>query len=298
MSISAAYLGIIMIWSTTPLAIQWSGDGPGFLFGVTARMSVGLVICLVILAFMRQRLVWHRQAIYTYCAASLGIFGSMMFVYWGAQYITSGMVSVLFGLTPLLTSIFAALLLKENSLGIGKIVGIFIALAGLILVFYTDIARSELAFHAIFAVLAATILHSISTVLVKKIDCRLPGIVINTGALLVSTLLFVLVWLVSHHPLPQTIPLRSISAILYLGIFGNVIGFTLFYYALKNMDASKIGLIPLITPVIALIIGHTLNGETIGATLMAGTTLILLGLVSHHWDNIRSRTVRAGVARR
>ena len=94
MSITAAYLGIIIIWSTTPLAIKWSGDGPGFLFGVTSRMLIGLFICLLILAFMRVRLQWHRQAVYTYLAASLGIFGSMLLVYWGAQYITSGMVSV------------------------------------------------------------------------------------------------------------------------------------------------------------------------------------------------------------
>jgi drug/metabolite transporter (DMT)-like permease len=285
MSITAAYLSIIVIWSTTPLAIKWSGDGPGFLFGVTSRMLIGLLICLVILAFMRVRLQWHRQAVHTYLAASLGIFGSMLLVYWGAQYITSGTVSVLFGLTPLLTSVFAAVLLKENSLDVSKIIGIFIALCGLLVVFYSDIASSEYAVDGIIAVLAATTLHSISTVLIKKIDCRLPGIVINTGTLLVSSLLFMLVWLFSDNTLPEVIPLKSGSSILYLGVFGNVIGFTLFFFALKNMDASKIGLIPLITPVIALIIGHAFNAEEVGWTLINGAVLILLGLVAHNWSS-------------
>jgi len=283
MSISAAYLGIIIIWSTTPLAIKWSGDGPGFLFGVTSRMLIGLLVCVLIMAFMRVRLHWSKQAVHTYLAASLGIFGSMLFVYWGAQYITSGMVSVLFGLSPLFTSIFAAILLKENSLDLSKILGILIALCGLVIVFYSDIANSHHAFNGIIAIVAATTLHALSTVLIKKIDCRLPGIVVNTGTLLVSCLLFLLAWLLSDSQLPESITLRTGGSILYLGILGNVVGFTLFFYVLKNMDANKIGLIPLITPVIALIIGHALNAEDIGWTLIVGTMLILLGLLAHNW---------------
>ena len=44
MSVPAAYLGIILIWSTTPLAVKWSGEGPGYLFGVTARMVIGALL--------------------------------------------------------------------------------------------------------------------------------------------------------------------------------------------------------------------------------------------------------------
>jgi len=287
MSVTTAYLGIIIIWSTTPLAIKWSGDGPGFLFGITARMIIGTLICLLILAFMRVRLEWHKNAILTYLAASVGIFGSMLCVYWGAQHITSGMVSVLFGLTPLLTSVFAAIILKENSLDLLKLFGICLALCGLVLVFYTDIARSDYANIGILAIVCATLLHSLSTVLVKKIDSRLPGIVINTGSLVVSSLLFIAVWLASQNPFPETIPLKAGTSILYLGVFGNVIGFTLYFYALKNMDASKIGLIPLITPVLALILGYVLNAEPIGLTLMLGTGLIMLGLLFHNWKRPR-----------
>jgi len=283
MSVSTAYLGIILIWSTTPLAIKWSGEGPGFLFGLSARMLIGTLICLIIMAFMRVRLDWKKEALLTYLAASLGIFGSMLCVYWGAQYITSGMVSVLFGLTPLLTSVFAAIILRENSLNAIKLFGIFLALCGLVLVFYTDIAKSEIVYVGILAVIGATLLHSLSTVLIKKIGSQLPGIVINTGSLLISSFLFILVWLITDSELPQTLTLKSGGSILYLGVFGNVVGFTLYFYALKNMDASKIGLIPLITPVLALILGYVLNSETIGWTLISGTALIMLGLIFHNW---------------
>jgi len=289
MSVSTAYIGIILIWSTTPLAIQWSGDGPGFMFGVTSRMFIGAFICLLILAFMRVKLVWHKQALLTYTSASMGVFGSMLCVYWAAQYITSGMISVLFGLTPLLTSIFAALILNERSLSFHKILGITFGVCGLITIFYTDIVQGQQAYYGMLAVIVATALHSLSTVVIKKIDCTLPGIVVNTGTLIISCILFLIVWVVAGVELPENIPLKSGASILYLGVLGNVVGFTLFYYALKHLDASKIGLIPLITPVLALLLGYLLNNETMDWQLAIGSGLILSGLIAHHWNHFVDR---------
>ncbi len=282
MSVNSAYLGIILIWSTTPLAIKWSGEEVDFLFGLTARMVIGTIIALIILMFMGLRLQWHRQALLTYLSASLAIYGSMMCVYWGAQFITSGMVSVLFGLTPMLTSLMAALILKENSLSSSKILGIGLAIIGLVVIFYTDITTTALAYSGIIAIVISSAIHSLSTVLVKKVNARMPGIVITTGSLILSSFLFVLTWLLSDSEWPDVIPVKAGASILYLGVFGSVIGFTLYYYALKHLTADKIGLIPLLTPVIALILGHFANNEPLGIKLLIGTGLIMGGLVLHN----------------
>ncbi|MDD1614151.1 MAG: EamA family transporter, partial [Methylococcaceae bacterium] len=105
MRIPLTYLSVILLWATTPLAIKWSGEGPGFLFGVTARMTIGIVCVLFVLVLMRQRLAWHRKARLTYLAVALQIYGSMLAVYWAAQFIPSGWISVIFGLTPLMTAL-------------------------------------------------------------------------------------------------------------------------------------------------------------------------------------------------
>lgn len=80
------------------------------------------------------------------------------------------------------------------------------------------------------------------------------------------------------------VPPRSGAAIAYLGIFGSVIGFALYYYVIKHLEASKVALITLITPVMALLLGHFLNGEAIGWRLWSGTALILFGLAVHQWQ--------------
>lgn len=53
----------------------------------------------------------------------------------------------------------------------------------------------------------------------------------------------------------------------------------LFFYALKRLPASRLALIPLITPVNALLLGAGVNDETLSASTLLGASLILLGLV-------------------
>ena len=73
--------------------------------------------------------------------------------------------------------------------------------------------------------------------------------------------LLLAVYYLSDTPLPHAIPARAAVSIVYLGIIGSVLGFALYYYVLRHVEATRVALITLITPVIALLLGHGLNGE-------------------------------------
>lgn len=278
MSVPAAYLGVILIWSTTPLAIQWSGDGPGFLFGAAARMAIGALVCLLLVRLLRVTLPWHRPALRSYAAAAVGIYGAMICVYWGAQYVPSGLISVLFGLTPIVTGVLAAGWLNEQALTPVRLAGSVIGLGGLALIFGLD-RPGGAAGYGLAAVLLSVLLHSLSTVWVKRLGAGLPALTLTTGALLVSLPCYLLTWLVLDAGLPPALPPRAVLAIVYLGVFGSVAGFILYYYTLRRVTAGRMALILLVTPVLALLLGHFLNGETFGARQIAGAALILSGLL-------------------
>lgn len=285
MSVPVAFLGVIIIWSTTPLAIQWSSEGWGFLFGVTGRMVLGASICVALVLLFRKSLPLDRQAWKTYLAAGLGIYGAMMSVYWGSQYIPSGLVAVLFGLTPVTTAVMAAFLLQESSLSPGKILGTLLGITGLIVIFGADINGHAIAWQGIAAMLTAVVIHSGSTVWVKRLDVSYPALVVTTGGLLVSAPLYVLTWLLMDGHFPLQFNLRNSSALIYLGVFGSVLGFSLYYYILKRLEANRVALIPLITPVIALVIGQTLNGEVVSLHVWFGAAFIILALSLHQWGD-------------
>ena len=283
MSIPSAYIGVILIWATTPLTIKWSSEGVGFLFGVATRMGIGLVICLALVWMLRIELPRDRVAMQTYLAAGLGIFAAMLLTYWGAQYIDSGVISVLFGFTPVMTGVMATLWLGERIFTVPRMLGMLLGIAGLATIFNAPAEASGASLSGITAVLVAVVIHSSSSVWVKRIGADISAMAINSGALLIAVPLFFVAWLVGDGVLPEAVPEQAAMGIIYLGVFGTVLGFNLFYYVLKHISAGAISLITLITPVLALFLGIQFNGEVIAMQVWIGTALILSGLLSYQF---------------
>ena len=279
MSIPAAYIGVVLIWGTTPLGIKWSGEGAGYLFGVTGRMVIGVVLALLVLRLMKLPLRWHRRARQTYLVSGLGIFSAMTSVYWSAQFIPSGWISVLYGLSPIVTGLLARLWLDEQGLTLSRGLALLVALTGLGVMFELGLQGGPEALLGLLGVLFSVLCHSASAVWIKRINAGLHGLSITVGGLMVSVPLFLLSWFLQGETWPAEIDNRALGAIVYLGVVGSVLGFALYYYVLKHVETIRVALITLITPVIALLAGQWLNGEVIDARVWVGTALIMLGLV-------------------
>ncbi|MBI3188518.1 MAG: DMT family transporter, partial [Gammaproteobacteria bacterium] len=220
LTIGMAYALVVLIWSTTPLTIKWSGQGVHYLFGVTARMTIGAVLATLLALWQYRALPRDRKAIQVYVTVGLAIYGAMLPVYWGAQYIPSGLISVIFGLTPILTAALAAQLLQEQRFGFNKILGAVLGVAGLAIIFIRQINLGDHAAWGLGAVLIAVVLHSLSAVVVKKINARLPALIVTTGGLIVSLPMLWLTYVAFAPVLPEVLPSRALWAIIYLGVMG------------------------------------------------------------------------------
>lgn len=293
MSVPAAYLAVIIIWSTTPLAVKWSSDGAGFLFGVTSRMLLGTALTLIVLILLRVRIPLHKEALQTYALSSIGIFGAMFSVYWSAQFIPSGFISVMFALAPILTSIFSAIWLDERSLTPVKIVGVLIGIAGLAVMFESAINLGGDAVYGIAGILFAVLLFSLSGVGVKRLGADLHAIAANAGGLLVASFLYLLVWFIAGERWPAELPERTLGSIVYLGVIGTTLGFALYMFLLQRLPVATLTLVTLITPATALVLGQTFNNEVVGAEVWIGAILIMVGLSIHQWGH-RLRLIPSG----
>lgn len=283
MRIYLAYISVVLLWSTTPLAIKWSVEGSGFLFGVTLRMAIGLVCLLLMLTLSKQRLAWHRKALETYLAVALQIYGSMLAVYWAAQFIPSGWISVLFGLLPLMTAILAAIWLKERSLTLGNLLAYILGISGLWVMFGTALQMGYEAVLGIIGVLVSTLLQAVSSVWVKRIDGKIPALSQVTGGLLLSMPFYLITWAIFDGHWPTEISPISLAAIIYLGMIATTFGFVLYYYLLLYQSATKVALVTLISPVMALLLGHAVNHEPLTIKVVTGTLLILSALLMHEF---------------
>ena len=277
MSVPASYIAVIVIWSTTPLAIQWSGEEVGYQFGVAARMVIGLALLLMIIWVRRLPLPFDKNARTVYLLGGIPLFIAMSNVYWSARFIPSGWISVIFGLTPIVTSLLAVGLLNEQAFAGGKWLGMVFGLAGLIFVFHESIGFSGKAWMGVAGILVSVIAHSVSAVLLKRVQPTMSALSITAGCLLVATPLY-LANMFYGAGLPVSIPKRSLYSILYLAIVGTAIGFPLYFYLLTKLNAGRLALITLITPVTALLLGAWLNNEVISFNVWIGTACIIIGL--------------------
>lgn len=282
MSVPAAYIIVILVWSTTPLGIKWSGVEIGYEYGVALRMLIGLFALMIIARFLKLPIPWDKAARRVYLASGLSLFLAMSFVYWAAQFIPSGWIAVIFGLSPVLTSLFATLLLRENAFTAGRILGMTMGLCGLAVVFVEGLSISTTALSGVAAVTLSAISQSLGAVVIRKLKPGIPAISITIGSLVVATPLFLANAFYSSS-WPTAWPLQSVLAIAYLALFGTALGFPLYYYLLKNINVERVALITLITPVTALLLGAAINEEVIGAKVWIGTVLILGGLAIYEY---------------
>ncbi|MBF0271757.1 MAG: EamA family transporter [Magnetococcales bacterium] len=284
MPIWMAFLTLTFIWGSTPLAIQWSQAGMSYSFAVMARIGIGVVLFLLLIPWLKRHPAPSLgQLLVVSLIAGLNLFGSMLCVYWGARYIPSGWISVLFGLGPILTGWMAAAWLKEpfsRQKWIGSLMGLF----GLVVIFAHSGIAGENTPIGIAAVILSVVIYAAGNVGIKQWNRDIAPMWVAAGSLWVAFPLFLIVFLLSGEPWPtEALYTRSGLAIVYLGLVGNGLGFVCFYYLLSRVSAANASLVTLSSPAVALWLGVAFNREQIHGGLLLGTILILAGLALFQW---------------
>ncbi|MCI2284285.1 DMT family transporter [Colwellia sp. MSW7] len=296
MQVSVAYLAVLLIWSTTPLGIVWSSESINPTMAVLLRMVIAVVLGSMIIFIRKIELPWHKQAIRLYAFSALGIFGGMSFSYLAAGYLSSGILSLVFGLAPAFSAILARRILAEPKISTAKKLSMLLSFIGLGFVCADNFSLTGDSIYGFGFVLIAVFLFSLSGVLVKSISLAIHPMATTVGALSLSLPLFIANWLLLDGSFDTSEwQLRSIWATVYLGVFGSLIGFFAYFFVLQRLTASTVALITLITPVIALTLGAVLNDEVIHPQLVFGALLVILGLTIYHWGELLYRKIKVSL---
>ncbi|MBF0583025.1 MAG: DMT family transporter [Magnetococcales bacterium] len=282
MPIGMAFLAVTFIWGSTPMAIQWSQIEVGYQFAVTARMAIGTLMFLLLLPWLKRHPAPPGRVLLIALVSGSSMFLSMFCVYWGARFVPSGWISVLFGLGPMMTGILAAAWLGEP-FPPTKQVGSLLGVGGLMLFFFHGERWGEHVLIGIGAILLSVLIYVTGNIAIKRWNQNISPLWVAAGSLWVAFPLFLLSLLLSDAPWPTHIGLQSAASILYLGVVANVAGFICFYYLLSRVSAANATLVTLTAPAVALWVGTVFNREEIHGGLMLGTLLILGGLSLFQW---------------
>jgi drug/metabolite transporter (DMT)-like permease len=275
----SVYLLVVLIWSTTPLGIVWSSETVHPTMAVLLRMLIAVVLGAIVIVYKKIEVPTHKTALKLYSYSALGIFGGMSSAYMAAQYLPSGIMSLIFGLAPLISGLIARKILDEPRFSGLRKIALTIAFFGLAVVCSDNLIVAKDNWLGLIYILAAVIFFSLSGVLVKSVKLDINPLSTTIGALTLTLPGFIAVWLIFDGSLSveQWQP-RAVYSILYLGVFGSLIGFVGYYYILQKLEASTVALVTLMTPVIAMIFGAVFNQEVITDKILIGAVLVMLGL--------------------
>ena len=278
-----AYLAVILIWSSTPLAIQVSQQELPFYTALSLRMWGSAILSIPILMVLRQSLIFTPKALKSYGAGAIGVYGAMMCVYWGAAFVPSGLISVMYGLSPMISGVLGYLWLKERELTPARVIALTLAVMGLYIVVSGQLNFGGQAWRGILGTLVSVFLFSISAVLVKHVNAGLHPVVQTSGTLWLSSLGFAMTLPFFGIQIPDEVSFISWVGLGYLMSCGSLLGFFFYFYILKHLPTARVALITLIAPVLAILWGSLLKDETWSLAALMGCGLMLFSLALYQW---------------
>jgi Predicted permease, DMT superfamily len=186
--------------------------------------------------------------------------------------------AIIIGITPILVLLLAKGIGQE-SLGAGKLIGMAIALSGVVVLQFGAAASAQTTIFGDFCIFLASTTFAIFTVMGKRVSLQFDNITLNTFAYVGGglTLLPITIWQSSLFPL-ASITLTAWASVLYMALFASVICYLIYYYALRWVPASRVSAFSYLQPLLATIMAIPILGEHPTASIVSGGALVLAGV--------------------
>ena len=272
-----AYLLVCILWGSTYLAIRIGvAELPPFLFAGARFLLAGLLLLGGALAagarLPRRPRDWATLAV-------VGLFllaGGNTMVVWAEQFTPSGVASLFVVTVALWMAVFDAALPGGGRLSWRAIVGLLVGLAGTALLVGADthqLLHADL--RGPLALTGASASWAFGSVWYERHHADgspYVGAAIEMIAGGVVVLLFGLALGEAHQ---VHVTARGLAALGYLVVFGSIVGYTAYTYALHHASATLVGTYAYVNPLIAVLLGALVLGEHVGVRTLLAMALIL-----------------------
>ena len=278
----AAFAGIYTIWGTTYLAIAISIQTlPPFISGAFRFLSAALLMAL----WLRTRTPRPFAGVNLPAAALCGVLLAGIgngFVIWAQQGIPSGIAALIVAAMPVTVLILDWAWFSRRAPTKQGLLGTAIALAGVTtIVLHTRTISGEASPMHLLAMVVAVVGWSFGTLLQKR-SAGKDQVFSFTGAQMFFGGIFQLALSLFNGEWtrfdPASVSVASWLAVLYLVVFGSLIGLNCYLWLLTRVSASKVTTYALVNPVVALILGALILHEEITSTAVVATLLVLFGV--------------------
>jgi drug/metabolite transporter (DMT)-like permease len=265
-----------IIWSTVWLAIKLGvTDVPPFGFAALRLLIAAVVLAPVVIARRRPIAPADRRLIALTGFLLLGV--NYALVYWGAQYVSSGLTAILQATTPVFSIVLAHYLLRDEPMTRPRVAAVALGLAGVTLIFWMQAGSSGWSdLPGAAAIVAGAFFVAWAYVLVRQRGTAIDAPTLLAGQMLSGLVpLAILAAAFEGNPVTFAWTPKALMALTYLALAGSVVAFWLNYWLLRRMGATDVLLMAVVEPMIAVALGAVVLAERITVLTVAGSACIL-----------------------
>ena len=279
-----AFFIIYIVWGSTFLAIRVGvHDIPPLLFASMRFTVAGIVLYSWTLARSEPsptRPQW----------ASILLLAFLIFVvdygllFWAEQRVPSGIAAVMMATIPAFMAAFEILLLRTQKLTVRLAVALVIGILGVaVLMSHTlHLGGAPVDRVGAIALTIGSISWSVASVLTRKLPLPSSKVLSSGTQMLAGGIMLAIAGsargeLARFHP--HAVSREAWFSLAYLIVAGSIIGFTAYLWLIHHQSPTRVGTYAYVNPIIAVLLGYLLGGESIGLRTVLGTLFILLSVV-------------------
>lgn len=283
LQVALAFLAVYVIWGSTYLAIRFAVETlPPFLMMGTRFLLGGAFFFVWVRLAGEPVPTWPQ-------VRSAGIVGILMLccatgvVGWAEQFVPSGLTALIISGAPAIFVLIEWLRPRGNKPNLLTIVGLIIGFTGTTILIGPDQILSGAVDHKYFigaiAIIVASACWAGGSILSQHIEMPKSMLTAAAVELLVAGVVLVLFGpLIGERVAWETVSLKSVLALGYLTVFG-ALAFAAYVFLLRVSTPAKVSTYAYVNPIVAVVLGTTLGGETFDAR-MGIASVIIIGAVA------------------
>ncbi|TCZ73790.1 EamA/RhaT family transporter [Paenibacillus albiflavus] len=248
------------------------------------RFGLAAVVMLIILIFSEgiKTSQLKKNAISYIVLGVVGIFGFNALFFVGLNYTSPVNGALIMGLNPLLTMVFARMILKD-SITKKQVTGIFFAFIGVMLVITQgsiETIKTLSISGGDLIIFAGNVCWALYSVLGRRFLKDATPLSTTTYTMIIGAASLIVVSLFTSNPvsLPD-ISIGAWGAIAFMAFFTSVLGYLWWNQGMKELGASKTSLFFNLVPVVTMIISFAI-GTPITVFQIIGAVLVILGVIT------------------
>ncbi len=272
------------MWGSSYLFIKIGVETLPPLSLVLLRVLVGLAILLAVVAVTRTPLPRDARTL-----AHLAVLGAVNIAipFWlitaAEQHISSGLAGILQSTAPFFTLVIAAAFIHDERITPGRLAGIGLGFLGILVLSAENIADlgSALGIERLLAELAvvgASLAYGIGNTYARRNLRSTRPLVLSTGQVGWAAVWVGVLALVADGGVTLPAVPEATFSVLWLGAIGTGFAYLVFFRLLTGWGPTRASLVAYLLPVVAVILGVVVLGETVDAFFLAGAVLIVAGV--------------------